>query len=511
MASRILKMLSKLFSAPEYRILIMGLDASGKTTILYKLKLNETVQTIPTIGFNVEVVLFNKASLTIWDVGGRDKIRPLIRHYFQNTQALIYVIDSNDKDRLPQTTEELWRVFDADDLINIPLLIYLNKTDLPNAMKSEYIIQEMRLNSIKDRQWLLQPCCAWTGDGLYEGLSWLVRLLQSPHTSDTRYTPIESKSIISTAENNQDGDKLSEWLSHIDEDTNEEFIEKFQNNLLSSETFDHRTLLRTIWVYLTIYGRQKTVKVLFDHLKMYIKDMNETLIYFWLQIVHYACEATKNPTNDFTGLLLMNPQLLNETEVPLSYYKKDTLLSTQAKTAMVLPDIKPLPSIVPGSFAPYKNVMNKTSDSTLDLSNNELDDDEFLRSFESYTLKSWPHKSHLRMVWLYLTRDGRRTGVNKIFDGLKNFIENSAIVKKTTFHFTMTYFWIQMIDLAIAQSPKQIYFEEFLRLNSHLLHEDLFLEYYKKETMLNNPNARKEMVLPDIKPLPSLIAASNKK
>ena len=75
----------------------------------------------------------------------------------------------------------------------------------------------------------------------------------------------------------------------------------------------------------------------------------------------------------------------------------------------------------------------------------------------------------------------------------------------------MTYFWIQMIDLAIAQSPKQIDFEEFLRLSPQLLNGGLFLEYYKKETMLNNPQARQEMVLPDIKPLPTLINNSNKK
>ncbi|CAF1625717.1 unnamed protein product [Adineta ricciae] len=75
----------------------------------------------------------------------------------------------------------------------------------------------------------------------------------------------------------------------------------------------------------------------------------------------------------------------------------------------------------------------------------------------------------------------------------------------------MTYFWIQMIDLAIAQSPKDLTFEEFLRQNPQLMNGGLFLEYYKKETMLNNPTARQEMVLPDIKPLPTLLASKLKK
>ena len=77
--------------------LVMGLDAAGKTTMLYKLKLGEVVTTIPTIGFNVETIEHKKVRIVCWDVGGKDKIRPLWRHYFQNTQAIIFVVDSNDR------------------------------------------------------------------------------------------------------------------------------------------------------------------------------------------------------------------------------------------------------------------------------------------------------------------------------------------------------------------------------------------------------------------------------
>lgn len=73
----------------------VGLDAAGKTTILYKLKLGEIVTTIPTIGFNVETVEYKNISFTVWDVGGQDKIRPLWRHYFQNTQVRDLVIHCN--------------------------------------------------------------------------------------------------------------------------------------------------------------------------------------------------------------------------------------------------------------------------------------------------------------------------------------------------------------------------------------------------------------------------------
>uniref|UniRef100_F1LGW5 ADP-ribosylation factor 1-like 2 n=1 Tax=Ascaris suum TaxID=6253 RepID=F1LGW5_ASCSU len=92
---------------------MVGLDAAGKTTILYKLKLGEIVTTIPTIGFNVETVEYKNISFTVWDVGGQDKIRPLWRHYFQNTQGLIFVVDSNDRERVEESREELHKMLDS--------------------------------------------------------------------------------------------------------------------------------------------------------------------------------------------------------------------------------------------------------------------------------------------------------------------------------------------------------------------------------------------------------------
>ncbi len=91
-------------------IFLVGLDAAGKTTILYKLKLGEIVTTIPTIGFNVETVEYKNICFTVWDVGGQDKIRPLWRHYFQNTQGLIFVVDSNDRERITEAQDELQKM-----------------------------------------------------------------------------------------------------------------------------------------------------------------------------------------------------------------------------------------------------------------------------------------------------------------------------------------------------------------------------------------------------------------
>jgi ADP-ribosylation factor protein 1 len=167
------RLLSGLFGKKEMRILMVGLDAAGKTTILYKLKLGEIVTTIPTIGFNVETVEYKNISFTVWDVGGQDKIRPLWRHYFQNTQGIIFVVDSNDRERVSEAREELQRMLNEDELRDALLLVFANKQDLPNAMNAAEITDKLGLHGLRQRTWYIQAACATSGDGLYEGLEWL--------------------------------------------------------------------------------------------------------------------------------------------------------------------------------------------------------------------------------------------------------------------------------------------------------------------------------------------------
>ena len=170
----------KLFSGKkEMRILMVGLDAAGKTTILYKLKLGEVVTTIPTIGFNVETVQYKKIEFTVWDVGGQDKIRPLWRHYFQNTQGLIFVVDSNDRERVAEASEELQKMLREDELREAKLLVFANKQDLPNAMSVAEVTDKLGLHALRNRKWYIQSCCATSGDGLYEGLDWLSNALNA--------------------------------------------------------------------------------------------------------------------------------------------------------------------------------------------------------------------------------------------------------------------------------------------------------------------------------------------
>ncbi|KAK4471616.1 hypothetical protein MN116_005027 [Schistosoma mekongi] len=168
------KLFSKLFGNKEMRILMLGLDAAGKTTILYRLKLGSSVSTIPTVGFNVETVTYKNVKFNVWDVGGQEKIRPLWRHYFTGSQGLIFVVDSSDRDRIEEARQELHRIAADREMQDAVILVFANKQDLPNAMKPNEIQECLKLTKLRDgRLWYVQPSIATTGEGLYEGLTWL--------------------------------------------------------------------------------------------------------------------------------------------------------------------------------------------------------------------------------------------------------------------------------------------------------------------------------------------------
>jgi ADP-ribosylation factor protein 1 len=175
---------SKLFGNKAYRILLIGLDNAGKTTVLYRLKLGETLTTIPTIGFNVETVEYKNISFTMFDVGGQDRIRALWKHYYYNTDAIIFVIDSSDHDRLTHkentdTVEhELALLLSADELKNTIFLFLANKQDRVNALKITDIVNRLKLYNLKNRQWFVQGTNALNGDGIYEGLDWMTKTLE---------------------------------------------------------------------------------------------------------------------------------------------------------------------------------------------------------------------------------------------------------------------------------------------------------------------------------------------
>jgi ADP-ribosylation factor protein 6 len=175
---------------------------TGRAAILYKLKLNQSVTTIPTVGFNVETVTYKNVKFNVWvrsylnaymgimnaaaqDVGGQDKIRPLWRHYYTGTQGLVFVVDSQDRERIDEAKQELHRILQDREMKDCLLLVFANKQDLPGAMSPQEVTDKLGLQRMRDRSWYCHPSAcsvasldvtltaglgnALQGEGLFEG------------------------------------------------------------------------------------------------------------------------------------------------------------------------------------------------------------------------------------------------------------------------------------------------------------------------------------------------------
>mmetsp|Transcript_79386 Transcript_79386/g.224721 ORF Transcript_79386/g.224721 Transcript_79386/m.224721 type:complete len:210 (-) Transcript_79386:197-826(-) len=174
---------ARLFGKREVCILMVGLDAAGKTTVLYRLKLGTMVTTVPTVGFNVEKLEYKNLIFRVWDLGGQTRTRKIWEHYYQATDALIFVVDSSDRDRIEEANEELLKMLHREEMRDAVLLVLANKQDLPDAMTTAELTTKLGLHGLgRSRKWLVQETCATVGDGLYEGLDWLaITIANSRH------------------------------------------------------------------------------------------------------------------------------------------------------------------------------------------------------------------------------------------------------------------------------------------------------------------------------------------
>ena len=166
------------------RIVMLGLDSAGKTTVLYRLKFDQYVNTVPTVGFNCEKVKGQSGkakgvSFTIWDVGGQDKIRALWRSYTRSSDGIVFVVDSVDRERMEEARIELQKTSRSAETTGIPILVLANKQDLPGAealgdMEKRLALHELTAN----HTWRILPTCAINGEGIDEALDCLYGLIQ---------------------------------------------------------------------------------------------------------------------------------------------------------------------------------------------------------------------------------------------------------------------------------------------------------------------------------------------
>ena len=179
------------------RILILGLDAAGKTSLLQRALAKENEEpnfdVNPTVGFNVEMCQLDstkRASYALWDVGGQDKIRSLWRHYYDGATALIFVIDSTDIDRLDEAGDALNTILSDQEMRTTPVLIFANKQDSEKAATVEDITEKIGFNDLTQerRKWQIQGCSAITGEGVREGLQGLHKVLQAKKLMEKKET-----------------------------------------------------------------------------------------------------------------------------------------------------------------------------------------------------------------------------------------------------------------------------------------------------------------------------------
>ncbi|XP_074656010.1 ADP-ribosylation factor-like protein 2 [Tubulanus polymorphus] len=158
----------------EMRLLMLGLDNAGKTTILKKFN-GEDIDTIsPTLGFNIKTLEHRGFKLNFWDVGGQKSLRSYWRNYFESTDGLIWVVDSADRRRLDDCKKELSTLLLEERLAGATLLVFANKQDLPGALSDAEIRDALQLDEIKTHHWLILDCSAVTGEHLLKGIDWIV-------------------------------------------------------------------------------------------------------------------------------------------------------------------------------------------------------------------------------------------------------------------------------------------------------------------------------------------------
>ena len=166
--------LARYRSRKNRRVLLVGLDAAGKTTLLFRLYAGKTLNTIPTVGFNMKTVRIQGLNMNIWDVGGQDQLREFWRHHFTGTQGVVFVVDAADQDRLTDAKAEFEKVVTDEQLANAAVLILANKQDTPNATPPAELERIFNVKEVcRDRKWHVQPTTLTSGDGVEEAFAWL--------------------------------------------------------------------------------------------------------------------------------------------------------------------------------------------------------------------------------------------------------------------------------------------------------------------------------------------------
>ena len=216
---------------------------AGKTTILYRLSLGQLVKTTPTIGSNVEELIYNNVRFQAWDLGGQESTRSVWDVYYMNTDAVVYVIDSQDDQYFEESKSQFHKLILNPNLKNATILIFANKQDLAGAKDVNKLIQDYEFFKIKEHVWHIQACSALKGEGLVTGIKWLSEqltfrgknnfpnnpyLMNEEENKNKDINNSENKDISITVNISNDNNSLRE-INKIEEV--KEIVENNENNI----------------------------------------------------------------------------------------------------------------------------------------------------------------------------------------------------------------------------------------------------------------------------------------
>ncbi|CAG5122451.1 unnamed protein product [Candidula unifasciata] len=162
--------------APSVQVVMVGLEGTGKTTILYRLKFGQYTSSIPTIGFNHEKIEITEGkakgvTFTVWDIGGKDNMRPLWKSYLRSADGILFVVDSSDKESMEEARIELMKLVKTQNPHNIPTLVIANKQDLRESLPPEEVAKAVGVSELSSSHACqLLSSCAVTGEGLADAM-----------------------------------------------------------------------------------------------------------------------------------------------------------------------------------------------------------------------------------------------------------------------------------------------------------------------------------------------------
>ncbi|EPS45430.1 hypothetical protein H072_603 [Dactylellina haptotyla CBS 200.50] len=490
--------------------LVLGLDAAGKTTFLYKVALGEVVTTIPTIGFNVETIKIGKHDVAFWDVGGCDKIRPLVRHYFVPGMVILFMLDIHDERRSGALEELHFQVLEAVSNFGVAFVgIVFTKQDLPynqEAKEAAKFAVQTTMKTFRTVKWKIfdDNVSAVTGKGIQGVLDAVGEALD---TWDPKSIPINPTDEAIKPPQPEVIPTTEELLKRIQglrdtKATTYRYPELYLSNMRSGKlgTWDHadHLFVASVILHKVLENPSQTttpqqpvlvaVDEFLDCLGSLLKEApgkfrntaHRTLTTFWVHQVYVALHRFQEPVSGrlsewpdkFFAMLEKNPHLMNGS-LWKDHYTKNYLLSPKGKDNLLIPDLEPLPT--------FEGLQRRNLSTGYD--SKRLGEDQAARR-----LKRWAYAT-LQTVKATNTRRG--LVVKKALSDLQTETirqrAKSSLVEP--YSETQAYFWIQIVHAGMEGILKKSPDFDFTRISYETIEilypdafgaDDLWKEYYQE-------------------------------